>query len=70
MINNIEEDNFIQIKNGLRLDTNNTPFKIEYYDYLIKYFENIDEYEKCRIILTKKNIILNHDSNYIMSPLS
>ena len=39
----------------------NIPYTIEYMEYLISYYEGIEEYEKCKIILDFKSFRTNHD---------
>lgn len=60
------ELNFQRIKKRQRLDINNVPFKLEYYDFLINHYEKNEEFEKCQIILSERNKILNHDDNYLL----
>lgn len=60
------ELNFNQIKNGDRINIDKIPFKLSDYDFFIRYYEEIEEFEKCRIILTERDNIMNHDNNYIL----
>ncbi len=52
-----------RIKAGKRINLNNKPYSINYYDKLIEYFNNKEEYEKSSIILIEKNNRLNFNTN-------
>ena len=54
-----------QVEQGKRITDKNTPITIQTYDKMIQHFEDSEEYEKCRVVLTEKNKVLNHNSNYL-----
>ena len=54
-----------RIKLGKRIGLNKEPYHMEMYDNLLKHFESTEEFEKCIEIQIQKNIILDHENNYI-----
>jgi hypothetical protein len=55
---------FQRIKKGERIGVSKQPYSIKLYDNLILYYENLEDYEKCAVILIEKNKIFDHDNNY------
>lgn len=64
----IEKIDYLKIINGERLDEKNRVYTINRINNLIKYFEEIEEYEKCQRLTDIKNTIQNHNLGYF--PLS
>ncbi len=55
---------FNRIKENKELSSNNIPYTTDYILRLIQYFELIEEYEKCQILLKYKNRKIEHDSRF------
>lgn len=61
------DSNYKRISSGKKLDINKKPYTMAFLDKMIKHFEDCEEYEKCRVLLSFKEDINNHESNYITS---
>ncbi|MCK9475574.1 MAG: hypothetical protein M0R46_06640 [Candidatus Muirbacterium halophilum] len=53
-----------RIKENIPYDINLNPYKKEYLLETLKYFENLEEYEKCHIINKFIKERFNHQFNY------
>jgi len=58
------QDTFNRIKGGKITDENFKPYTEEFIKKILQYFENKEEYEKCKTISDFLNIRFNHDLNY------
>ncbi len=58
------QDTFNRIKEGKITDENFKPYTEEFIKKILQYFENKEEYEKCKTISDFLNIRFNHDLNY------
>lgn len=59
------EEEFNRIKDNKDLSSSNIPYTTQYLDMLIKYFEYLEDYEKCQILLSyKKNKIDSHEKKF------
>jgi len=56
-----------RISNNRKFNSIGDPYDFEYVSNLIKYFESIEEYEKCAILFDyMNNIEEDHDKNYTL----
>ncbi len=62
----VMNEDFERIKSGLRCSPFLDLYTIDYIDMIIEYYEENEEYEKCNILLDKRNDIMNHDKNYLL----
>lgn len=53
-----------RIEKNIPYDTNLNPYKKDYLLETLKYFENLEEYEKCHIINNFLKERFNHNINY------
>jgi hypothetical protein len=58
------ESNFKRIKSGKFLDINKKPYNIKIIDNMVLYFEDLEEYEKCQVLIDFKTKILDHENTY------
>lgn len=61
------ESNFKRIKAGKQLDINKRPYNADFINKMIKHFEDMEEYEKCNILLSFREKMTDHESNYLTS---
>ncbi len=62
-------DEYDRIIRGYEMATNNIPYTLSYIDLLIKYYELIEDYEKCDNLLKfKRSKIDSHDERYQSIP--
>lgn len=54
-----------RIKSGKKYDINFKPYDMDMINNMIKYFEEIEEYENCKTLLDFSNKRFNHEINYI-----
>jgi len=57
-------DAFDRIKSGKHYDEKFKPYNEEFVKKIVYYFENKEEYEKCKTLIDFINIRFNHDKNY------
>jgi hypothetical protein len=55
---------FDRINNGKHFDEKFKPYSEVFIKKIVSYFENKEEYEKCKILTDFINIRFNHDKNY------
>ena len=54
----------LRIKQGKKLDITKKPYQITYIDNMIKYYEDLEIFENCEILLSFKKDKLDHEKNY------
>lgn len=68
-MNNIKlfdkEEIFIRISKGIPFDRNFKIYSKLQIQYLLHYYQSIEEYEKCQIIKNFIDLRFNHELNYI-----
>lgn len=56
--------NYDRINSGKFYDLKFKPYEKNFIDEMINYFEKLEEYEKCKILLDFLNKRFNHENNY------
>ena len=57
-------DTFKRIESGKHFDEKFKPYTEELVNKIVKYFEDKEEYEKCKTLIDFIDIRFNHDKNY------
>lgn len=60
----IMNDTFRRIKTGKHFDMNFKPYDEKFIRNVLKFFEDIEEFEKCQTLIDFINKRYNHDLNY------
>jgi len=60
----IMNESFNRIKSGKPYDVNFKPYTKEFINKLLSFFEEEEEYEKCKTLCDYINIKLNHELGY------
>ena len=60
----IMNDAFERIQSGKNFDVNFKPYSEEFVRKIVKYFEDREEFEKCKTLIDFINIRFNHNINY------
>lgn len=58
------EDNLRRIKKGMYFDLSMNPYDSEFIDRMITFYEEEEEYEKCKFLLEFKKKRFNHSYGY------
>lgn len=58
------EDNLRRIKKGMYFDLSLTPYDSDFIDRMIEFYEESEEYEKCKYLLDFKKKRFNHKYGY------
>lgn len=56
-----------RINQGKCYDISFKPYTIDFIDNLISYFEEIEEYEKCKVLLDFSKERFDHEKNYAIA---
>ena len=59
-------EDYDRIYKGIRHNPLMELYDIVYIDIIIDYFQEREEYEKCSLLLEKKNSVLDHQNNYFL----
>jgi hypothetical protein len=58
---------FERIKEGKCYDMSFNPYTMEFIDKIISYFEEKEEYEKCKVLLDFSKERFDHEKNYAIA---
>ncbi len=58
---------FERIKEGKCYDMSFNPYTMEFIDKIISYFEEKEEYEKCKVLLDFSKERFDHEKNYALA---
>lgn len=62
--NYLMNSSYDRINEGKFYNKNFKPYEKDFIKEMISYFENLEEYEKCKILLDFFNKRFNHENNY------
>ena len=58
---------FDRVKEGKYYDMSFNPYTMEFIDKIISYFEEKEEYEKCKVLLDFSKERFDHEKNYAIA---